>query len=49
VGIILSLYEEIEALEGERLETVKGRLLKNPKGLCIEQRADGFTRKVYIE
>ncbi len=28
---------------------LQGRLLKNPKGLCIEQRADGFTRKVYIE
>ena len=29
VGHILSFYEKIEALEGERLETVKARLLKN--------------------
>ncbi len=28
---------------------LQGRLLTNPHGLCIEKRADGFTRKVYIE
>ena len=28
---------------------LQGRLLDNPRGLCIERRADGFTRKVYIE
>ena len=29
VQTILDLYDEVEALEGERIETVKGRLLKN--------------------
>ena len=29
VQTILSLYDEVEALEGERIETVKARLLKN--------------------
>ena len=28
---------------------LQGHLLTNPHGLCIEKRADGFTRKVYIE
>ena len=38
VQTILSLYDEVEALEGERIETVKGRLLKNLEEL--QQKAD---------
>ena len=33
VKTILDLYDEIEALEGERIETVKARLLKNLEDL----------------
>ena len=32
-----------------RYYDLSGRLLKKPHGLCIERRADGSSRKVYIE
>ena len=51
VGIILSLYEEIEALEGERLETVKGRLLKNLEELAQKPDPSRFEQELifYLE
>ena len=33
---------------GRKYYDLQGRQLKTPQGLCIEERADGSTRKVYI-
>ena len=51
VGNILSFYQEIESLEDERLETVKGRLLKNLEDLAQKPDPARFEQELifYLE
>ena len=35
--------------ENKKYYDLQGRLIAKPQGLCIEQDADGFSRKVYID
>ena len=48
---ILDLYDEVEALEGERIETVKGRLLKNLEDLAQKPDPARFEQELifYLE
>jgi len=48
---ILALYEKVEALEGERLETVKGRILKNLEDLSQKPDPNRFEQELifYLE
>ena len=51
VQTILGLYDEVEALEGERIETVKARLLKNLEELAQKPDPDRFEQELifYLE
>ncbi|MBO5562985.1 MAG: YicC family protein [Bacteroidales bacterium] len=51
VGNILSLYEEVESFEPERLETVKARLLKNLEELSQQPDSNRFEQELifYLE
>ena len=51
VGTILSLYDEVEKLEGERIETVKARLLKNLEELAQKPDPARFEQELifYLE
>ena len=51
VQTILDLYDEVEALEGERIETVKGRLLKNLEDLAQKPDPARFEQELifYLE
>ena len=51
VQTILGLYDEIEKLEGERIETIKGRLLKNLEELAQKPDPARFEQELifYLE
>ena len=51
VGLILDLYNEVEALEGERVETVKAHLLKNLEELQQKPDPSRFEQELifYLE
>ena len=51
VQTILGLYDEVEALEGERIETVKARLLKNLEELAQKPDSARFEQELifYLE
>ncbi len=51
VQTILGLYDEVEALEGERIETVKARLLKNLEELAQKPDPTRFEQELifYLE
>ena len=51
VQTILGLYDEVEALEGERIETVKARLLKNLEELAQKPAPARFEQELifYLE
>ena len=51
VGNILGLYDEVEKLEGERIETVKARLLKNLEELAQKPDPARFEQELifYLE
>ena len=51
VDTILSLYDEVEKLEGERIETVKARLLKNLEELAQKPDPARFEQELifYLE
>ena len=51
VNLILSLYDEVESLEGERIEAVRGKLLKSLEELQLKPNPERFEQELiyYLE
>ena len=51
VNLILSLYDEVESLEGERIEAVRGKLLKSLEDLQLKPNPERFEQELiyYLE
>ncbi len=51
VNLILSLYDEVESLEGERIEAVRGKVLKSLEELQLKPNPERFEQELifYLE
>ena len=48
VGLIQSLYDEIEAMEGERIETVRAKILKAAEDLKVSLGGERFEQEMIL-